>query len=69
GELTALYLIFYATGRILLEMVRLDSRTLNLLGLDLNMAVATFVSLLVALIMAAWVLARRWRQRSVIGNR
>lgn len=62
GELTALYLIFYAVGRILLETVRLDSRTLNLLGLDLNMAVATFVSLLVALVMAAWVLARRWRQ-------
>jgi phosphatidylglycerol:prolipoprotein diacylglycerol transferase len=63
GELTALYLIFYAVGRILLETVRLDSRTLNLLGLNLNMAIATFVSLLVALVMAAWVLARRWRQR------
>ncbi|MBX3059108.1 MAG: prolipoprotein diacylglyceryl transferase [Anaerolineae bacterium] len=69
GELTALYLIFYAVGRILLETVRLDSRTLELFGLNLNMAIATFVSLLVALAMAVWVLARRWRQKSVIGNR
>lgn len=69
GELTALYLTFYAVGRILLETVRLDSRTLNLFGLDLNMAVATFVSLLVALAMAAWVLARRWRRRAAVGNR
>lgn len=61
GELTALYLIFYAIGRTLLEMVRLDSRTLNLAGLDVNMAIATFVSLLVALVMAVWVAARRWR--------
>ncbi len=68
GELTALYLIFYAVGRILLETVRLDSRTLDLFGLNLNMAVATFVSLLVALAMAVWVLARRWRQKSVISN-
>ncbi len=27
GEMTALYLIFYAIGRTLLEQVRLDSRT------------------------------------------
>ncbi|MCP4358383.1 MAG: prolipoprotein diacylglyceryl transferase [Chloroflexi bacterium] len=61
GELTALYLIFYAVGRILLETVRLDSRTLNLAGLNLNMAIATFVSLLVALGAAVWVGGRRWR--------
>ncbi|MBE7528884.1 MAG: prolipoprotein diacylglyceryl transferase [Chloroflexi bacterium] len=59
GELTALYLIFYAVGRILLETVRLDSRTLDLFGLNLNMAVATFVSLLVALLMGIWVFVRR----------
>lgn len=62
GELTALYLIFYAVGRILLETVRLDSRVLNLAGLNLNMAVATFVSLLVALVMGVWVVVRRWRK-------
>lgn len=61
GELTAIYLIFYAVGRILLETVRLDSRTLNIAGLDTNMAVATFVSLVVALVMASWVGLRRWR--------
>lgn len=62
GELTALYLIFYAVGRTLLEMVRLDSRTLMLAGLNLNMAVATFVSLLVAVAMVVWIGVRRWRQ-------
>jgi phosphatidylglycerol:prolipoprotein diacylglycerol transferase len=61
GELTALYLILYGIGRILLETVRLDSRTISLGILDLNMAVATLVSLLVALIMAAWIAQRRWR--------
>jgi phosphatidylglycerol:prolipoprotein diacylglycerol transferase len=63
GELTALYLIFYAVGRTLLEMVRLDSRTMVLAGLDLHMAVATFVSLVLALVMAVWVGVRRWRRR------
>jgi phosphatidylglycerol:prolipoprotein diacylglycerol transferase len=62
GELTALYLIFYAIGRMLLETVRLDSRVMNLGGLNLNMAVATFVSLLVALVMGVWVVVRRWRR-------
>ncbi len=61
GELTALYLIFYAVGRILLEQVRLDSRLLNIAGLDVNMAIATFVSLLIALVMAIWVGIRRWQ--------
>ncbi len=59
GELTALYLIFYAVGRILLETVRLDSRPMNLFGWELNMAVATFVSIVIALIMAGWVIVRR----------
>ncbi|MCB9445124.1 MAG: prolipoprotein diacylglyceryl transferase [Ardenticatenaceae bacterium] len=54
GDLMALYLIMYAIGRTLLETVRLDSRLLNLGGLQLNMAVATFVSLLIALAMAIW---------------
>ena len=54
GDLMALYLVMYAIGRTLLEMVRLDSRLLNLGGLQLNMAVATFVSLLVAVVMIIW---------------
>jgi phosphatidylglycerol:prolipoprotein diacylglycerol transferase len=54
GDLVALYLVMYAIGRSLLEMVRLDSRLLNLGGLQLNMAVATFVSLLVAAAMIIW---------------
>lgn len=62
GELTALYLIFYAVGRILMETVRLDSRTLSLGGLELNMAVATFVSILVALASVALVAVQRQRR-------
>lgn len=59
GELTALYLIFYAVGRILLEMVRLDSRPMVLVGVELNMAVATFVSIIIAGLMAIWMIIRR----------
>lgn len=62
GELMALYLIAYAIGRTLLEQVRLDSRTLNLGPLQLEMAVATFVSLLIALAMAGWIAYRRIRK-------
>ena len=54
GDLVALYLVMYAIGRSLLEMVRLDSRLLNLGGVQVNMAVATFVSLLVAVAMVIW---------------
>ncbi|MFO7683042.1 MAG: prolipoprotein diacylglyceryl transferase [Chloroflexota bacterium] len=61
GEVMALYLIFYAIGRTLLEMVRLDSRMIDFGFMQLNMAVATFVSLLIALCMATWIVARRWR--------
>jgi phosphatidylglycerol:prolipoprotein diacylglycerol transferase len=61
GDLVALYLVMYAIGRTLLETVRLDSRLLNLGGLQLNMAVATFVSLLVALAMIIWRAAARRR--------
>ena len=62
GEVMALYLIFYAIGRTLLELVRLDSRTLTIAGVDTNLAIATAVSLLVALVMAGWILYRRWRR-------
>lgn len=59
GELTAFYLIFYAIGRILLETVRLDSRTMTLGAIQLNMAVATFVSILIAIMMGILVVWRR----------
>jgi len=59
GELTAFYLIFYAIGRILLETVRLDSRTMTLGTMQLNMAVATFVSILIAILMGILVVWRR----------
>lgn len=56
GDLMALYIIFYAIGRTLLELVRLDSRTVSGLGLP----VATAVSLLLAALMAVWIY---WRHR------
>lgn len=65
GDLMALYLVFYAVGRSLLETVRLDSRMLDLGGLQLNMAIATFVSILVALAAIIWRLAAR-RSRVVL---
>lgn len=63
GEVMALYLIFYAVGRTLLEMVRLDSRMVDFGFMQLNMAIATFVSLIIAACMAAWIVLRRWRLR------
>ncbi len=54
GDLTALYLIFYAIGRILLETIRLDSRMVSFGGVTINMAIATLVSILVAIFMTAW---------------
>lgn len=59
GELTAVYLIFYAIGRILLETVRLDSRPVTIGSLQLNMAIATLVSIIVALGMVVWIVIRR----------
>ena len=61
GDLMALYLIFYAVGRILLEMVRLDSRPVMLGSLTLNIAVATLISLLLAVAMLLWLGARHLR--------
>lgn len=58
GDLMALYLVFYATGRVLLELIRLDSRTLSLAGIDLGLPVATLVSIIIALPMAFLLL---WR--------
>ena len=62
GELTALYLIFYAAGRTLVELVRLDSRVITIGGVELQIAVATLVSLGVALLMALWIVWGRMRR-------
>lgn len=59
GELTGLYLILYAVGRVLLETVRLDSRTTGIGGFKLP--TATLVSLLLALVVAAALAWRRLR--------
>ncbi len=64
GEVMALYLILYAVGRTLLELVRLDSRAVSLGGLDVQIAVATLVSIVIALVAAIWVVARRLRRNS-----
>ncbi|MGD2078229.1 MAG: prolipoprotein diacylglyceryl transferase [Chloroflexota bacterium] len=58
GDLTALYLVFYAVGRTLLELIRLDSRTVSLAGLDLGLPVATLVSIIIAIPMAGLLI---WR--------
>lgn len=63
GEVMALYLIFYAIGRTLLELVRLDSRMINLGIVQLNLAIATFVSILIAFCMIAWIILRRWQSQ------
>jgi phosphatidylglycerol---prolipoprotein diacylglyceryl transferase len=63
GELTAIYLIFYAVGRTLLEQVRLDSRTVAIGSFESSMAVATLVSIVIALLAAGWVTFRRVRRR------
>jgi len=60
GDVMAAYLILYAIGRVLLETVRLDSRTLTLGAVDLGVAVATVVSLVIAAIMGGWLW---WRHR------
>jgi phosphatidylglycerol---prolipoprotein diacylglyceryl transferase len=72
GELMALYLIAYATGRSLLELVRLDSRAVALFGLETGVAVATLVSLVVAIAAVAWILLRRLirrRQSSMLDDK
>ncbi|MBP6015837.1 MAG: prolipoprotein diacylglyceryl transferase [Candidatus Promineofilum sp.] len=63
GELMALYLIAYAIGRILLETVRLDSRAVPFFGWETGLAVATLVSLTIALVAAAAVIIRRYVRR------
>jgi phosphatidylglycerol:prolipoprotein diacylglycerol transferase len=64
GEMTAAYLIAYAAGRSLIELVRLDSRAVTILGLESGLAVATLVSLVIAVVAAALVIGRRLARRS-----
>jgi phosphatidylglycerol:prolipoprotein diacylglycerol transferase len=54
GDLTALYLILYSTGRILTELVRLDSRTLHIGGWDSGLPVATAVAIVTVVLMLTW---------------
>jgi prolipoprotein diacylglyceryltransferase len=63
GDLTALYLVLYAVGRTLLELVRLDSRTVSLAGVDLGIPVATLVSIIIAMPMAGLLLWRHVLQK------
>ncbi len=58
GDLLALYLVFYATGRILLELIRLDSRNFSFAGLDLGIPIATLVSIIIAIPMAVLLIYR-----------
>ena len=63
GEMTALYLIFYAIGRTLLEQVRLDSRPVTIGTFESSMAIATLVSIVIAIVAASLVILRRVRRR------
>jgi phosphatidylglycerol:prolipoprotein diacylglycerol transferase len=65
GEMAAIYVVAYALGRSLLELVRLDSRAVAFLGLETGLAVATLVSLVLALIAIVLVAARRLARRRV----
>lgn len=61
GDLMASYLILYGIGRTLMETIRLDSRSFFLGSLDLGLPIATVVSILVAIVMFAWII---WRHRA-----
>ncbi len=63
GEVMVVYLVAYAIGRTLLELVRLDSRPVNLLGVQSTVAVATVVALGIAGAAVLWAVARRVRRR------
>lgn len=63
GEMMGLYLIAYAVGRSLLELVRLDSRVIPFFGVETGLAVATAVSIVIALASAVMLIGRRWSRR------
>ncbi len=58
GDITAAYFLLFAIGRILFELVRLDSRSFAIGGFDLGLPVATVVSIVIGVAMAALLL---WR--------
>lgn len=62
GDLTAIYLICYAVGRTLTEMVRLNSRSATVAGGQI--AVASLVSLGIIAAVAAVLIVRRTRSRT-----
>ncbi len=53
----------YAVGRTLLELVRLDSRAIPFFGLETGLAVATVVSIVIALVSAVALVGRRLSRR------
>ncbi len=57
GDLLALFLIFYAVGRIGTETVQLNSRTVIIGGW--NVPIATLVSVGIILAMGAWIIVKR----------
>jgi len=61
GDIMAAYLVLYAIGRILMETVRLDSRAVNIGGLQVGLPIASVVSILVAIAMIGWVAYRHRR--------
>lgn len=61
GDVMGAYLILYAIGRTLLEMVRLDSRTVSIGAVDTGVPIATLVSIVVAVIAAVWIFLRHQR--------
>jgi len=58
GDLLALYLVFYSVGRIVMELFRLDSRTVSLAGVNTGLPVATLISIIVAIPMAVLLIYR-----------
>lgn len=65
GDLLALYLILYAIGRTLLETTRLDSNMVAIGSMELNMAMATLLSITLAIVMAIWRIIAHRRRKTV----
>lgn len=58
GDVTAVYFLLFGIGRILLELVRLDSRPFVAGNISFGLPVATVVSIVIVVIMAALLI---WR--------
>lgn len=61
GDIMGAYLILYGIGRILMETVRLDSRTFAIGQVDFGLPIASVVSLVIAVVMLLWIV---WRHRN-----